>query len=234
MGLIKSENTPLSISPFSMADVEKHARAMLMRAKTQAEEILEEAHREAVAIRESARIDGAAHGKQEGLAAGVEEGKKAGHLQALNENRTQLTSLVKALTAAVTDIDAHRRKIKADAVEDVINLAIAIATRVTKQRGAEDPSIAKDNVVEAMKLVTHAGDVRIGIHPQQRTTLERELPALKLQWPALSRVELVDDATLTLGGCRIFTRGGMVDADLDVQIDRIVADLVPSKSGEKV
>ncbi len=146
-------------------------------AKTQAEEILEEAQREAVGIRESARIDGAAHGKQEGLVAGVEEGKKAGHLQALNENRTQLTSLVKALTAAVTDIDAHRRKIKADAVEDIINLAIAISTRVTKQRGAEDPSIAKDNVVEAMKLVTHAGDVRIGVHPQQRATLERELPA---------------------------------------------------------
>ncbi len=54
-----------------------------------------------------------------------------------------------------------------------------------------------------------------------------------MAWP-VGHVELVDDATLSPGGARIFTLGGMVDADLDVQIDRIVADLVPSKSGEKV
>jgi flagellar assembly protein FliH len=231
MGLIKSENTPVSISPFSMADVERHAKAMLMRAKTQAEEILEEAHREAVAVRESARIDGHTLGKQEGLVAGMEEGKKAGHQQALNENRTQLTNLVKSLTAAMTDIDAHRRKIKADAVQDVIELAIAIATRVTKQQGAADPSVAKANVAEAMNLVTHAGDVRIGVHPQQKASLQQELPALKMQWPGLSHVELVEDATLAPCGCRIFTRGGMVDADLDVQIARVVADLLPTRSG---
>jgi len=43
----------------------------------------------------------------------------------------------------------------------------------------------------------------------------------------MSHVELLEDAALSPGGCRIFTAGGCVDGDLDVQLDRVIAQLLP-------
>jgi len=41
-----------------------------------------------------------------------------------------------------------------------------------------------------------------------------------------------DDPTLAPGGCRIFTKSGVVDGDLNVQIDRVVGDLLPKATAE--
>jgi flagellar biosynthesis/type III secretory pathway protein FliH len=54
------------------------------------------------------------------------------------------------------------------------------------------------------------------------------LPLLRLEWPSLRHVELVEDATLSPGGCRVFTRGGRIDADLDEQLDRVIDELLPT------
>ena len=80
----------------------------------------------------------------------------------------------------------------------------------------------------------NACDVRIAIHPKQRETFLAALPQLKLQWPALEHVELIEDLTVSPGGCRILTRGGEVDADLDRQIDRIAADLLPNSPSPRM
>jgi flagellar biosynthesis/type III secretory pathway protein FliH len=65
------------------------------------------------------------------------------------------------------------------------------------------------------------------VHPKQRQTLESVLPELQLRWPNLKHVEIVEDAALAPGGCRVYTKQGCVDADLDAQLERIVGDLLP-------
>src|SRR5688500_15379096 len=81
---------------------------------------------------------------------------------------------------------------------------------------------------EAMKLVGRAADVRVALHPTQKQVLTDALPRLQMKWPALQHVELVEDPLLAPGGCRIYSNGGEVDADLDAQLDRVVADLLPA------
>jgi flagellar assembly protein FliH len=113
-------------------------------------------------------------------------------------------------------------------LREVVALAVAIARRVTKRQGLVDPEVLTENLREAMKLVAHAADVRIAVHPQQKVVLESVLPQLRLSWPDLKHVELVEDSALSPGGCRIFTARGTVDADLDGQLDRVVNDLLPA------
>jgi flagellar biosynthesis/type III secretory pathway protein FliH len=83
------------------------------------------------------------------------------------------------------------------------------------------------NVSEAMRLAVRASDVRIAIHPSQRAALDEALPRLRMSWPALKHVELMDDPSLSPGGCRILTGGGVIDAELNAQVDRIAAELLP-------
>ncbi|HWP41095.1 MAG TPA: FliH/SctL family protein, partial [Tepidisphaeraceae bacterium] len=144
-----------------------------------------------------------------------------------------LEQLIKALAAAAGELDAARRRLHADATTELIRLAVAIARRVTKLQGALDPSVLTANVAEAIRLVVQSNDVRIAVHPSQKQALAEVLPALKFQWPKLQHVELVEDATLSPGGCRIFTASGEIDADLDRQIDRVAADLLPAASASE-
>ncbi len=228
MGLIKSANAPVAMIPFSMKDIETQARALMARAKERAEGLLIEAQREAEGLKAAAKVEGLVEGKREGLAKGLEEGRKNGAQQALSEHRTSLTQLIKSLTEAAADLDRSRQQLQAEALTEVIHLAVAIAQRVTKRQGLIEPRVLVENVNESMKLVVASSDVRIALHPSQKQYFLEALSNLQMTWPALQHVQLIEDATLAPGGCRIFSRGGQIDADLDGQLDRVVADLMPN------
>lgn len=228
MGLIKSANVPTTAAAFSMRDVENHAKAVLLRAREQAEGLLIEAQREAEGLKAEAQAQGLSEGRREGREQGLKDGAQAGAKQALAEHQSQLTALLSALMTAVTDLDNSRRTLEADGLHEVVSLAIAIARRVTKRQGIIEPEVLTENLREAMKLVAHAADVRIAIHPDQKTVLESVLPALRLDWPQLNHVELISDPALAIGGCRVLTARGQIDANLDGQLDRVIADLLPT------
>jgi flagellar assembly protein FliH len=229
MGVIKSTQAPLSLSPFSLADIEEAAKRIMARARQQAEKLLAQALHEAQRLKEEARVQGAQIGRREGQTAGLEEGKKTGHEQALSEHREKLSQAVKAASAIAAELDARRCEMEVAAVREVIDLAIAIGERVTKRIGTMDPQCVLANVAESLKLVVHAADLRIAVNPAQKATLAQELPRLKMEWPSLGHVELIDDAGVAPGGCRLLTHHGVIDADLDVQLRNIAAVLAPEK-----
>ena len=229
MGLIKSEQAPTKLQAFSLADIEAQAHAIIVRAKNQAARILAEAQRIGEELKKQSQETGFAQGKDEGFAAGHRDGLDAGQQQALGEHRESLQKLIDALSSASVELNESRRMLETEASTDVLRLSVAIARKVTKQLALDGPSVVSANVREAMKLAVHASDVRIAVHPSQRQTLEAVLPELRTQWPALDHVALVEDDALTPGGCRIFTAGGQIDADLENQINRIAAELIPQK-----
>jgi flagellar biosynthesis/type III secretory pathway protein FliH len=227
MGLVKASAAPAGLTTFSMRDVEEQARALLVRARLAAERLIAEAQREAAELKLNAHAQGFSEGKSEGLARGMQEGRDAGRQQALDEHRAQLTQVIAGLTSAMTDVEASRTELEAAALEEVVALAVAVARRVTKRQGLIEPEVLTENLREAMKLVVHGGDVKVAIHPTQRQALDAALPALRLEFPRLGHVELSDDSSVEPGGCRILAGVGQVDATLDEQLDRVVADLLP-------
>jgi flagellar assembly protein FliH len=232
MGLIKSESSrAAAASPFSMADIERQAHALIAQAKSQAARILSEAQRMADEMKEQSKALGLAEGQADGFQQGLKDGHEAGRQEALNEQREALAELVQALASACSDLDSSRRRLESEAVTDVMRLAVAIARKATKRLGALDDHVVTGNLTEAMKLTVHASDVRIAVAPSQKKTLDDALPDLRMQWPALRHVELVADESLAPGGCRIFSNAGQVHADLDGQIDRIAAELIPDTTG---
>lgn len=227
MGLIKSSHAPASLCAFSLADIERQAKAILLRARQRADQLLAAAQAQAEKLKQQATAQGLAEGRQAGTAQGFEQGKYDGQQQALNESRAQLQATMQALSGALAALDAGRADLEASALVEVVELAIAIARRVTKRQALIDPAILAANLREAMKLVVKSADVRVAIHPAQRQTLDAALPKLQMQWPNLAHVQVIDDPSLTPGGCRIVTAQGQIDADLDAQLDRVAAELLP-------
>ena len=227
MGVIKSTNTPPSISQFSMKDIENHAKTLLLRARQQADQLLAAAQTEAEQLKAAAKAEGLTEGQRQGHAQGFEAGKKAGQQQALEEYRSELQKAIAALTAAASTLDTSRSQLEAQGLHEVVRLALAVAKRVTKRQGILDPEVLATNLTESMRLVVDSSNIRIAINPSQRKFLDQALPRLALSLPSLKHTEVIEDTEISPGGCRVFTRHGLVDADLDVQLDRIAADLLP-------
>ncbi len=90
-----------------------------------------------------------------------------------------------------------------------------------------DPEVLYANVQESFALAPRGKQLRIAIHPSQREVLSAAMPRLKLEWPSLEAAQIVEDASVSAGGCRLFTEQGQIDADLESQLDRVVANLMP-------
>jgi flagellar assembly protein FliH len=233
MPLIKASSAPASIAAFSMTDIENQARAILLRAQREAEQLLAEAQQQAQHLRERAVAAGQAQGLAQGLQKGREEGMRQGREEAFNQQKSALATTAATLMQAAGEVDRHRRELADSAVGQVIELAIAIAERITRRMGALDPGVAFDNILEALQLVVHAVDVRIAVHPSQKQAIEQLLPELRLQWPRLEHIAIAGDLEVAPGGARIFTGSGQIDARLDEQLNRIVVDLLPEGTGRR-
>lgn len=236
MPVIKSHSPQASSArPFSIADIEAHARAILLKAQQQAEQLLAAAQAEAEAMKIQAHADGLASGKKDGLAQGKAEGTKVGqkqaHDQVYKEQSQKLTEVLQALTEASAQIDGSMRQLIERADAEVLPLALTISRKVTKRLGDLDPRVVEANMREAIRLVMNKHNVRININPEQRLLIEELIVKLQQQWPQMEHVSLVDDANIAPGGCRVTTAGGEIDADLDAQLDRIARELVPENGG---
>ena len=239
MPVIKHNHAPVT-SAFSMQDIEEQASALVRRARGAAEQALAGAKRDADALRKQAAAEGRtegyaaglsrgmAEGRAEGLQRATDEGHAAGRAAGLAEVGPQLSAAHAALAAVLCQFDAARNDLEQAATAEVVKLALAVARRVTKRQAAVDPAVLTANLADAVRMAVRAADLRVIVHPDQRATIEQELPRLKMDWPALSHVELIDDPTIIPGGCRVLTRsGGEVDARIDTQLDRIAAELMP-------
>lgn len=235
MGLLKSANpTTATLAPFSMGDVEAHARSLIAQAKRRAADLLAAAEAEAESMRASAVEEGHAAGFERGMAeaesrtaAAEAAGRDAGEAAAVAEHGPRLVEVVASLAALAGEVDGARESLAVDARADLLRLAVAIARRVVRRLGESDPSVAEGAIADAVRLAVEKTDLRLAVHPSTRATAEAYLPKLRLAWPAMKHVAVTDDASLAPGGCRVLTAaGGSIDADLDAQIDRIAADLI--------
>jgi len=236
MAVIKADNLAVQAQAgaFSMADIEHRARAILAAANQRAHRLLVEAQEEAENLKRQAHAQALVDGKKEGLAKGLEEGRKLGKEQALTEHRQEFAQAVASLAEAAGQVEQSRTLLEVDGRQAVVGLAIAIADKVTKRLGALDPEVLLANVDAALRLVVGTTDLRIAVHPAQHATLADALPRIALAWPQFKHVDLIADGTLTPGGCRIFTAGGQIDADLQLQLDRLANELVPEPAAEPV
>jgi flagellar assembly protein FliH len=230
MGLIKSNDVPLSLAAFSMKDIEAQAATVLARAKEKADGMIAQARTEAANIKRVAQIKALAEGLKQGKAQGLEEGKKTGHATALVEHSAAMTELVKTLSRAIGELEEHRDQLLTQGLREVVELACSVARRITKRQGLLEPEVLLENLKEAMSHAVHAADIRLAVHPSQLKTLQAELPNLRIAWPRLKHVELVEDSTISPGGAKIYTLHGEVNGDLEAQLDRMVAELMPDRA----
>lgn len=188
-----------------------------------AERCLEEARGQAQSLRKEAALERDAL-RQELLAELRQEAAAELERRVAAELEERLASLVPTLEESARQLSRAGREARAAEEAACLRVAVAIAERIIRRelRGSSDIPLAL--VREALELAGGSPTARLLIHPADEPALRPHLAALLAKRGARS-VEVVADPAITSGGCRVETRHGVIDQQIETQLRRMFEEL---------
>ena len=208
------QETPRAVA-FNFGDVTAKAEKYLQEVRQEAARIVEDAHKQADQVREQAKLNGAA------------DAKTAAQQAMQGQVQQQLQFLVPAIQEAVIEVNHQRAAWLRRWESDALQVAIAIAERVVRREIKSNPEITLDLVREALELASGLGSLVVRLHPQDHKALAGNLTEVVAQMQKLTPTEVVADESITPGGCRVDTEYGVIDQQIESQLERIRTELLP-------
>jgi flagellar assembly protein FliH len=198
---------------FNFDDMTAKAQQYLDGVRAEAGQIVAKAQQEAAAIRKRAETEGRRAAEQK-----VEQMTQQ-HLA------SKLATLLPALRQAVADVGHARQAWLTHWERSGVRVAAAIAERILRRELTRQPDIPVALVREALELAAGSSQVRIHLHPDDYQTLAGQIETLATEFAPMGRCELIADAEISAGGCRVETRFGVIDQQFEAQLARIQEEL---------
>jgi len=220
---------------FSFSDIRaeadeilRQARGELDRAHAEAREIIERAKIQVEGTRQEAQAEGFQSGYKQGLSEGTQKGREQGLEQAKKDFSEQNVRLRGALESLLRTFESDRNHLMAQAHQDLLALALAMAAKVTRRQLQADPDLGLEIIKNAVGLVGSRSAVTIRVNPDDADRFEVLDPELAKSTFGLEQVKVVKDASVEAGGCVVATDNGSIDAQVSTQLDNLIGQLAPA------
>jgi flagellar assembly protein FliH len=145
------------------------------------------------------------------------QGLAAGEAAAAQAAQQKLDPAVIGLNAIIAELASLRKRTRAEAEDDAVRLAIAIARRILYRELSTDPDAILGLVKAAFSKLNARETHRLRLSPLDAATVQQY--RAKLQIPP--GLELVSDAALTPGSAIFETTRGDLDASVDTQLAEV-------------
>lgn len=213
-----------------LGDLKRQGAHIIDDAKRKAEAILSEARAEHDRLVGEASQKGYEEGLTRGTAEGRATGAAEGRAEAIETTMSELGDLRGAWTSALDVFEAQRRRLASESIVDVVRLASAVASRVTRKVVELDPETVSRQLESVLAMVLRPTSLLVAVHPEDRTLAEDAMGALVGRLAPDAECELVDDPDLSRGSVVVRHRGiagagGEIDASIETQLDRIAEAL---------
>ncbi len=139
----------------------------------------------------------------------------------------QLSTVILALRQAILDIHQAKQAWLAQWETAGIHLAAEIAKRLIRGELTRQPNIPLTLIREALQLAAGAGCVRLLLNPDDHRALHNQVQLLVQEMSGLGETQIVADASVSPGGCRVETRFGSIDQTIEAQLARVEEELRP-------
>lgn len=194
---------------FNFEDMAAEADKYLAKVRGEAGQIVAQARQEAGAIQKKAE----------------QAGREAAMMAVEEMVRKQLGTALPALGEVVRDIQHAKQAWLRHWEASAIHVAAAIAERLVRRELSRHPEITLTLVREALELAAGSSQLRVHLNPADREALGGQVEMLIEELSPLAETELIADAEISPGGCRVETRFGVIDHQFEVQLKRIEEEL---------
>jgi flagellar assembly protein FliH len=151
-----------------------------------------------------------------GYAAGLAkaQAESAASLDASTARVAQLDSILQLLGHPLAQLDGEVEK-------ELLHLTLAVGKQLARRELRVDPTQVIGIIRESLsQLPASAREVRVHLHPEDAATVRERLaePTKERAWT------IVEDPTLSRGGCMVRTETSQIDARLDSRISAVIAN----------
>lgn len=213
--VIKAGGTTGSVHhiAFNLEDMAQQANRYLDQIRLQAAQIVVEAQKQAEAVRRKAE----------------EEGKQAA-MRAVESVLDQkvgkkMETLLPAIQQVVRDLTDAKQTWLKHWEQSTVRLAVAIAQKVTRREHIAHPDITISLVREALEMTAGSPQIRILMNPTDVETLGSQVTRVTNEFRRVGTAEVIADAAISPGGCRVEADHGSIDQQFESQLARIETEL---------
>lgn len=146
--------------------------------------------------------------RREGYETGFQEGSDAARQQA------------QRMSGLVDELDDSLKRLDHDIAEEVVGLAVEIARQMVRRSLAVSPEAVTETVRSALNQLPQA-QVRIHVHPEDAALVREYLGDQPGALPHL----VIEDESITRGGCRLHGNTSEIDATVETRWRRILEGL---------
>ncbi len=139
-----------------------------------------------------------------------------------------MESLLPALQQVIADMADAKQNWLREWENSTVQLAARMAEKIIQRELQHEPALTLTQVREALALAMGVGHVRILLNPNDFNTLGEQVDRLVKEFNRVGKAEIISDATIQLGGCKVLTQNGEIDLQIREQLDRIVSELTTS------
>jgi len=210
-------STDAHLIVFNVEDVQERARAYLAEIQQQAMQIIEEANKKAIDIAMAAHQAGLASGRAE-IDDQVERRAQQISDQRCKTAIASCEATVQQLSGETTAWLTHWRNL-------TVELASQMAEKLVRRSMKDNEEVLRVWLEEAIIAMRDARELRILVNPDDFTVAGRFLQNLTKMIPQAARIEVIPDPEISLGGCIVRSMHGLIDQQLETQLQRLVEQL---------
>lgn len=165
---------------------------------------------------------GIAEGREQGRAEGVEQGRQQAYDETVATMQAQgerLRELMQSLTEPFAELDQQVE-------EQLVMLASLMAKHIVRRELRTDPAQVIATVKQAVAALPIATrNIQVLMHPED-AQLVRESMSLDQSSGEERRWYIVEDPTVTRGGCNIETEHSRIDVTVESRLGAIIAQVL--------
>lgn len=149
-------------------------------------------------------------------------GYEQGYKEAIERAKGEWEQKLNYLTTILTALEKPLQGLDQDIQDKTLEIAIAIAKQIIRRELAIDSGQIVSAVKQAIELIPKDGQaINIYVNPND----EGHIKHLFAQDGDLSKFNIIQDPTISLGGCRASTDYSLVDLTIEKQVAMIAAQI---------
>ncbi|QDT27445.1 flagellar assembly protein H [Gimesia panareensis] len=211
---------------YSFNDIEKRCEDYILKVRDQTRQMILDAQQEAEQLKQTAYQEA----RQQGLDSAQQE------LEALVQARAEelasqmvqekLGTVYPAMQQAVEGL--HQERVNWRQVWDAsaVEICLGIAEKLIRHEINAKPESVRPMMSEALKLASGAQQIRFRLNPIDVEHLGQNTKNFISNLTGCQDCEIIEDETISPGGCLIETQHGTIDATLETQLERISEELI--------
>lgn len=214
---IVQENTDISPEPEQNKVVVDEVNEILNDAHKQAEACIEQALLEAEQLKQQAYEAGRHEGYQAGYNEGVHQGKE----QAATEMTKEISCAAEKAQNILANAQHEYQETLIEAEREIIRIALAVTRKILAKEIDENPTVVLPIVKAALEKVRDQEHIVVRVSPDDYDLVVQAKRDLQMMIGRENALSVVNDHTVSPGGCMIDTPYGTVDASIDTQFEAI-------------